>query len=68
MLTPEQTKELIKLHMKELLKEHLTIEVEKASYGCTIDVNVFFDEEKVCGASIWGSDIEDLIKEDTNGW
>lgn len=68
MLTPEQIKEFMQLHMKELLKEHLTIEAVAAPYGCTIDINVFFDEEKVCGASIWGSDIENLIKEDPNGW
>lgn len=64
MLTPDQLKEFIKLNLKELLKENLTIDISAASFGSTIDVEVLFDGEKVCGASIWGSDIENLLRKD----
>lgn len=65
MLNPEQMKELIKLNLKELLKENLTIEIAPRGFGCTIDVDIFFDEEKICGAYIWGSDIENITRKDT---
>lgn len=65
MLSPEQMKELIKLNLKELLKENLTIEIATRGYGSTIDVDIFFDEEKICGAYIWGSDIENITRKDT---
>lgn len=55
-------KDFVKLYIKELLAEELKIEVNKNNLFGTLDIEVKFDDEVLTTASIWGSDIENLLE------
>lgn len=64
MLTPEQIKEFMALHMKELLRENLTIETKMDRLFGTMVIKVKYDGENISETQIYGSDIEVLLAKD----
>lgn len=63
-MNPEQLKEFIKLYLKDMLQENLTIEVRNDSLFGTLEVEVKFDDELITSASVYRSDVENLLRKD----
>ncbi|SCN45775.1 hypothetical protein KNT70_gp082 [Cronobacter phage Pet-CM3-4] len=56
--------EEIRALLKEMLKENLTIEVRNDSLFGTLEVELKFDDELITSASVYRSDVENLLRKD----
>ncbi|ULA52596.1 hypothetical protein [Enterobacter phage vB-EclM_KMB20] len=59
-MNPEEIRALL----KEMLKENLTVEVRNDSLFGTLEVEVKFDDELITSASVYRSDVENLLRKD----
>lgn len=60
-MNPEEMRALL----KEMIKENLTIEVRNDSLFGTLEVELKFDDELITSASVYRSDVENLLRKDT---
>lgn len=56
--------EEIRALLKEMIKENLTIEIRNDSLFGTLEVEVKFDDELITSASVYRSDVENLLRKD----
>lgn len=56
--------EEIRALLKEMLKENLTIEVRNDSLFGTLEIELKFDDELITSASVYRSDVENLLRKD----
>ncbi|AHI60992.1 hypothetical protein VPA32_orf092 [Klebsiella phage vB_KpnM_VPA32] len=59
-MNPEEMRVLL----KEMIKENLTIEVRNDSLFGTLEIELKFDDELITSASVYRSDVENLLRKD----
>lgn len=56
--------EEMRVLLKEMIKENLTIEVRNDSLFGTLEIELKFDDELITSASVYRSDVENLLRKD----